>query len=194
MTGEQAVEDDAGPNAVAESDDAESRLYPLSPETMTTLFYLGLFVWAAVMLVVAFDWNWQDKLFPLFFATTALILITLYLLLMHAGNRLQRFLPDTSETGSDEMEFDETGDAETRTGSLRERYEIIMIGWAIALPIALYVIGFLYTIPLYTVGFIWYFNRDLRTAVLTAAVATALVYGLFVEILGIRLPSGILFG
>lgn len=194
MTGEQAVEDDAGPNAVAESDDAESRLYPLSPETMTTLFYLGLFAWAAVMLVTAFDWNWQDKLFPLFFATTALILIALYLILMHAGDRFRRFLPDAAEIGSDEMEFDETGDAETRTGSLRERYEIIMIGWAITLPIALYVIGFLYTIPLYTLGFIWYFNRDLRTAVLTAAVATVLVYGLFVEILGIRLPSGLLFG
>lgn len=161
---------------------------------MTTLFYLGLFAWAAVMLVVAFDWNWQDKLFPLFFATSALILIALYLILMHAGDRLQRFLPDTAETGSDEMEFDETGDVETRTGSLRERYEIIMIGWAIALPIALYVVGFLYTIPLYTVAFIWYFNRDLRTAILTAVVATALVYGLFVEILGIRLPGGLLFG
>lgn len=194
MTGEHSMEDDTGSSGAPENDDTESRLYPLSPKTMTTLFYLGLFGWAAVMLVIALDWNWQDKLFPLFFATTALILITLYLILMHAGDRLQRFLPDTSETGSDEMEFDETGDAETRTGSLRERYEIIMIGWAITLPIALYVIGFLYTIPLYTVGFIWYFNRDLRTAILTAAIATVLVYGLFVEILGIRLPSGILFG
>lgn len=194
MTGERATEDATGSSGTAESDDAESRLYPFSPKMMTTLFYLGLFAWAAIMLVVAFDWNWQDKLFPLFFATSALILIALYLILMHAGDRLQRFLPDTAETGSDEMEFDETGDVETRTGSLRERYEIIMIGWAIALPIALYVVGFLYTIPLYTVAFIWYFNRDLRTAILTAVVATALVYGLFVEILGIRLPGGLLFG
>lgn len=195
MTGEQPTADGdgtSGSTSAAGGDDSESRLYPLSPTTMTTLFYLGLFAWAAIMLVVALNWDWQDKLFPLVFSSIALFLIALYLILLYAGDRIQQFLPDTSETGSDEMNFGEVGDTEPRTGRERERYELIMITWVITLPIALYVIGFLYTIPLYTVGFIWYFTRDLRTAILSAAVATVMVYGLFVQILGIRLPTGFL--
>lgn len=193
MTGERPTE---GEPAVEGStpDSEESRLYPLSPVTMNTLFYLGLFAWAGVMLIRALDWGWQDKLFPLAFTGAALLLITVHLVVLHFGDRIQRLLPDTAETGSDQMRFEETGDTKARTGSTRERYELVMLAWVITLPISLYVIGFLYTIPLYTIAFIWYFNRDLRTAVLAAIVATVVVYGLFIEILGIRLPSGLLFG
>lgn len=192
MTGEQPTEDDP---ALEESapDASESRLYPLSPVTMNTLFYLGLFIWAGIMLMSALDWGWQDKLFPLVFAGAALLLIVIHLVVLHFGDQLQQFLPDTAETGSDQMGFDETGGTKARTGRVRERYELLMIVWVITLPISLYVIGFLYTIPLYTIAFIWYFNRDPRTAILAAIVATVVVYGLFIEILAIRLPSGILF-
>jgi hypothetical protein len=161
---------------------------------MNTLFYLGLFIWAGIMLLSALDWGWQDKLFPLTFTGAALLLIVIHLVVLHFGDRIQQFLPDTAETGSDQMKFDETGETEARTGRVRERYELITIAWVIALPICLYVIGFLYTIPLYTVAFIWYFNKDPRTAIIAAIVATMVVYGLFIEILGIRLPSGLLFG
>lgn len=193
MTGDQTMENDVALEG-STTESSESRLYPLSPKVMTTLFYLGLFAWATVMLILAFGWNWQDKLFPLFFTGIALILILVHLFVMYFGDWIQRIMPDTSETGTDEMEFDESEDTESRTGKFRERYELIMIGWVIILLLSLYVIGFLYTIPLYTFGFIWYFNRDLRTAVITALIATVLIYGLFVQILGIRLPTGLLFG
>lgn len=192
MTGERPTEGEPAVEGSA-PDSSESRLYPLSPVTMNTLFYLGLFVWAGIMLVFALDWGWQDRLFPLVFTGAALLLIAIHLVVLHFGDRIQRFLPDTAETGSDQMRFDETGETEARTGSTRERYELVMLVWVISLPISLYVIGFLSTIPLYTIAFIWYFNRDLRTAVLAAIVATVVVYGLFIEILGIRLPSGLLF-
>lgn len=191
MSNESPIEDGAGTTSTGSDD--ESRLYPLGPKTMTTLFYLGLFAWAAVMLAVSLGWNWQDKLFPLVFSSLALLLIAMNLILLYWGEQVREFLPDTAQTGSGEMRFEDTDDTESRTGSTRERYELLMIGWVITLPAALYVIGFLYTIPLYTVGFIWFFTRDLRTAVLAAAVATAMVYGLFVQVLGIRLPAG-LFG
>jgi hypothetical protein len=192
MNGNRPIED-GGTTDVTANDEDDSRLYPLSARTMTTLFYLGLFAWAAVMLIVSLEWNWQDKLFPLLFSGFALLLIVVNLVLLYEGDRVKQFLPSTAETGSDEMRFEETGDTNPRTGSTRERYELLMIVWVITLPLALYVIGFLYTIPLYTIGFIWFFTRDLRTAVLAAAVATAMVYGLFVQVLGIRLPTG-MFG
>lgn len=193
MTGEKQSENGA---ALGEStsEESESRLYPLSSVTMNTLFYVGLFAWAGIMLVSALEWGWQDKLFPLTFTGIALLLIVIHLIVLHFGDRLRQFLPDTAETGSDQLGFDETGETEARTGRVRERYELIMIVWVIALPVCLYVIGFLYTIPLYTAAFIWYFNEDPRTATMAAIVATAVVYGLFIEILGIRLPSGLLFG
>lgn len=202
MSGDATDPDGAGPDGDADAnrggssatgDDPESRLYPFSPTTMTTLFYLALFVWAAVMMALARDWSWEDRLFPMVFTGIALVLIAAQLTVLHFGDRLERFVPDTAETGSDEMEIQEDGD-EGRVGRVRERYELIMIGWAVALPLSLYVIGFLYAIPLYTFAFVWYFNRNLRTAALAAALATALVYGLFAQVLGIRLPTGVLFG
>lgn len=176
------------------TDTTQSRLYPVSPVTMSTLFYIGLLLWAGLMLALAFNWGWQDKLFPVFFTSTAIVLIIIHLILVYFGGQLKRILPDTAETGSDQMEFDVGEDTEARTGEARERYELIMIAWSAMLPIALYIIGFLYTIPLYTAAFVYYFNRDPRTALLTALVATLVVYGLFIQILGIRLPTGILFG
>jgi xanthine/uracil permease len=161
---------------------------------MSALFYIGLLLWAVVMLVLALDWGWQDRLFPVFFTGVAIVLIIIHLILVYFDEQLKQILPDTAETGSDQMDFDVGEDAEARTGEERERYELIMVAWASLLPIALYIIGFLYTIPLYTTAFVYYFNRDPRTAILTALVATLVVYGLFIQILGIRLPSGILFG
>lgn len=185
----------AGESAAQEATTAESatRLYPLDPRWMTTLFYVGLLAWAIVLLIPSLEWSWQNRLFPMIFTILAIVLACVQLFLLHFEDRLRWLIPETSETGSDEMNIEQNIDAEGRSGRERERYELVMIGWVLVLPALLEVIGFLFAIPIYTFAFIWYFLRDVRTAVLTSALATAFVYLLFVRVLGIRLPEGILF-
>lgn len=175
-------------------DTASTRLYPLGSDWMTTLFYGGLLAWALILFAIAWDWSWGDKLFPLVFTGLASVLIVVQLTLIHFGDRLQWLVPDTSETGTSEISMDAGSDTEGRVGRERERYELIMIAWVLALPAMLQVIGFLSTIPVYTFVFIVYFIRNVRTAVLASALATGLVYLLFVRVLGIRLPEGLIFG
>ena len=122
----------------AEDPSTGSRLYPLSPVTMSALFYIGLLLWAVVMLVLALDWGWQDRLFPVFFTGVAIVLIIIHLILVYFDEQLKQILPDTAETGSDQMDFDVGEDAEARTGEERERYELIMVAWASLLPIEIH--------------------------------------------------------
>lgn len=176
------------------AEQAADRLYPLSPRWMTTLFYLILFAWTAGLFYLATDWSFQNKLFPLGFTALVMLLVVAVLLLLHAPDLADLVVPDTPETGAGGTLMEEaTSGSGERTGREREYHELNVIGWVISLPLLFYVIGFLPTLPLYTFAFIWYYRKDGRTAVVASALVTAIVYGLFVIVLGVRLPNGVLF-
>lgn len=90
----------------------------------------------------------------------------------------------------------DTSDAKTEeptNSRAKDKQQLIAIGWSIGFILAIYLIGFVFAVPLF---FLAYFltqkQRKWKTAIVSAVVMWALTWGLFEQLLSIHFPPGVL--
>jgi hypothetical protein len=73
----------------------------------------------------------------------------------------------------------------------RHKSEIGITLWTISLPIAVYLLGFAYSLPTYVFVFILYYLRDLKKAIIGTVAFTAFSYVVFLVLLNLRMYHGV---
>lgn len=135
-------------------------------------FALALAVVFGVAAYLALAWAEIARLFPLAVAVPGLILALLAVV-----------LPARTEPA--EPDEDELPDRE------RARRTAITIAWILGFFAAVYLLGFLISIPLGAVAYMRVIGQERwRTTVLVAAGCWALIYALFDRLLHVPLPRG----
>jgi hypothetical protein len=182
---------------VSPDTEQESRgLLPVEGRWLSLLFFAGLGVWIALLIYWSLPWNWDNKLFPIMAGSLAVVLILSVVVEYAIPDIYDRLLPDFEflEDADDEMteRMEETGTVTTRSKAERETYELIMLGWVVALPVLIYYAGFGLVIPIYTLAFGLYFLRDVKMSILMTLLITLFIWLLFVVILNVQLWEGTL--
>jgi hypothetical protein len=109
--------------------------------------------------------------------------VTIFLLALEA---LKRFIPSMAEEPKD------TSGVEAVTVSVSR--EIIGLAYVVALASLIYIFGFYVAIPIYLFIAIAYLgNQPIKTAGISAVVASAVIYVVFELILETRLYQGLFF-
>lgn len=160
-----------------------------------TLFYVFVLGWFVLLVLEAREWGHQDRLLPMVALIAGIVLTTLHLLYLHVPF-VESVLPESDSTmGVSPEEVGEeknTTADETETERNGVSYLYILL-WVLLLPIALYLIGFYLTIPLYVFTFVYFYRRQVIQSIIVSAFTTAFVYGLFEYVLTVRTWDGILF-
>jgi len=178
-----------------------SLLDSVDTQTYTIAFYLGLVVWLCYLLVTSLGWKWTDKLFPVMVIVPSLGFVLVKLFKLRYPDRYARLLPSSNgsmdEHRSRLRESYEAarsgGGQEVRTRSEQLGYAVRLVGWMIALPVLVYVVGLSNSLPVYLLAFGFRFSDAPRwRVVVNAVVATALMYLFFFALMQIPDYAGML--
>lgn len=177
--------------------DAEPGLFEVDPKWFKVGFYLFLLLWLVYLLweTTTYD-RFEDFFFPYVVGIPILVLTVLQLFIFRYPAIVDRLTPDRQDAapeGEDDLQQRLAKATETtgRPKAEREKYELVMIGWVIALPFMMFYIGMGWTLILYVFGFTWYFVRDLKTAASVTVVVVLFVYILFIRFLDMIVWFGV---
>jgi hypothetical protein len=154
-------------------------------------FYLLFLVWLLYMIweVTRYE-AIEDFLFPIVVGVPGMILILLKIMMIMKADSIERILPDEEDDSG--MFEDSTATSNRDSKAEKEKYELLMIGWIILLPVLMYVIGMGWALILYSFGFTWFFTRNIRISVIVTIVVIVSVWILFIEVLSLIIWTGLL--
>lgn len=187
--------DDAG--APAGSTSVHDDLLPIEAKWLYIAFYGVIGLWMVYLLSRMLDWRWEDQSLPLIAGIPGilLVLVHVYRLWNPEGYaRLNPFIREAEEGESLDDVLEDYGvaleDESARPPRERQWIELVMIGWVIALPIAMQYLGFFIALPLYVFLFGVYFTRDWTRSALIAVGFTVFIYVFFVVVIGAKIYAG----
>ena len=158
----------------------------LSDRSAIGLFFFIIIV-AAVWL--AFDFNAAARMMPLIIGVPTLILATVVLAMELASQRSGK--PPKVEGGMDGSRLGKNLTAEQARGVARSERSVIL--WLIALVIMIWLLGLLWSIPVFLILYQWLQGREPWRLTLSISLGTwAVVYLLFVQILKMELYGGLI--
>lgn len=176
-------------------------LFPIRPLWFKLGFFCFLLVWLSYLLYEATAWEgFEDYLFVYLLAPIIYVLLIYRAAVLLAPDRLRQmidrleFLDRIQENRSVDETVSKTN-AEPhgrKSKAEEEKYAIYMILWVAALPVAIFLFGMAWTLPVYIFGFTWFFTGSTRKATLVTVVAVVFIYVLFIEILNVLLWTGYL--
>ena len=175
------------PQSEPEGTRTPDRLYPFSTKTLQTVFYLLLLGWTGWLLAMANEWDGDDKLFPFVVGVPLCLLVTTKLLKLYSQRTASSTANKDNET---ESILEHDGDESSRSVAVKQRYELTMLVWVVALPVASYYLGFVPVVPVFIFGFLWYYQRDAKLAVAVALAGSITLYLLFAFLLDVSLWKG----
>jgi hypothetical protein len=181
-----------------ESAPEEESFFPFETDLLVKLFFLVVLVWGIYLALQIPTWDRRpDKIYPRLLVSGLLLLSAIQLVKMQFPGIADRIKPSTDED-SDAQELREnlnsSRDGSGRSRPERHKYELILSGWATALPILVYLFGFLYILPVYVFALTYYMERSLKKALLTTGIFSAFGYVIFLRLLNVPLWNGIVFG
>lgn len=147
---------------------------------------------AVVALVQANAWPFRAKLFPL---ATAGVLLAVSLLKTLLDVITPPAAPSPAPTKIEDEEEDDEAELVDVFATATTTEWMHAIGWMAAFFLLLWLLGALVAVPLFAVVYLFVVSR--ASVVLMAAyalVSWAFVYGLFIRLLHIPLPTGVLWG
>jgi hypothetical protein len=184
------VSDDSLVSRIAQRlSDIEGRRYEL-------LLYGLLLVWVCWMMITARGWSWDDKLIPLFAGIPTIVFILAKLLVIVSpetyaglsdigGSSAESEAEDGSSI-EDAYQSIRESDEGTRPRTEQYSYAIRMVGWAMALPLLMYLIGFANALLLFVFAFGLRFFNSIRDTVVVTVVFSAVMYLFFWQIIGLN--------
>lgn len=176
-------------------------LFPVSGRWLSVAFYLFLFVWGAYMLVETLGYGRrEDFLFPSIVLSVTILLLGSQLLLMafpqlasrfetEGGTISERFAQNQEEMVEAKSSFEQS--FSKRPKKKREKYELYMIAWVVALPVVFYYLGMGWTITAYVFALTYFLTRRLRTAAFVTVLVILLVVIIFLQFLNVPIHGGI---
>lgn len=171
--------------------DTSSWTIPSYPRVLEVIFYGVLLFYLLFLLVTAWKYSWDERLFPYLIGTPVLLLLIFQLIILRFPKIESQLAPTREPESTIERELDEQDDHE-RPPDERRRYEALMLLWVLALPLFIYLVGFAYGIPIYIFAFGWYFLKDIRIALIMSVGFSLVFFLLFILILGMSPWNGIL--
>lgn len=174
--------------------ESSSGLFPISEHRIEQGFYLVLLVWVGLLMFFSLDLDFSSRLMPMLVGIPMLALIVLQLVPVDWNQLLDRLLPvsPASETEDAEVELAARTDDDRGHGPAEEQKTAVeMISWCLVLMVLVYLFGYYFTLPPYVFAFTWYFKRDLRAAAIVTVVFTVIVTLLFVVLFEQLLYTGI---
>lgn len=183
---------DSTSDATTESDSGFFPI-PVGETELKLLFYGALLIYVVSHLVLARDWSWENKLFPFLVGIPMIALIVINMVLIKYPSLRERFTDADKPTNKiTEALSSSTDESETVIErAARHRAELGIVLWTISLPIAVYLLGFAYSLPPYVFVFILYYLQDLKKAVVGTVVFTAFSYVVFLVLLNLRVYHGV---
>lgn len=166
------------PDSTTRSDAEDSGLFDVRYETMETLFHLAIWLWSLYLLFEAWGWDRRDRLVPLI----AISLLTCLVILRFGQLWTPHLLPD--RPSSDEFNID-IGTASNRSKREQHVHILYMLFWIVFVTVLIFFVGYFNALVVFIMGFVYFFSRDLRKAVLMTVVTYLVNYVLFIIILDI---------
>lgn len=178
-------------NDIPDQSDAENasseNLLSIDYRWLRIIFYVGVIIWVSLLMVHTQEWSFSDWLFP----RLAGIFVVIFLLFEIIREVFPGYIESLSpETDNPSESFGANISNNTRSKAEQEKYQILMVLWVILLPILLYYLGFLLTLPLYLLAFFAFFLSNRLRAIGLTLLMSIFIYTLFVQLLGISLPPG----
>lgn len=177
-----------------DSETAEEGLFPLSggPTAYRTGFYVAVLVYVAYLLVTALGFSADDRLFPYLVGVPTIVFTLLQILFVQYPGLEQRFSTENESSDIKAM-FEDAQESEAgRSRAERQKYELLMIAWVVALPILIYYLGLATALPIYVFAFIWFFTRDPKFSLVITLGFSVGAYVLFIVTLGLIPWEGVL--
>lgn len=167
-------------------------LFGVPPIGLKIGFYLFLLIWMGYIVSEASTYSRiENYFFPILIGVPVIMLIMIQFVIIKYPWIIDRVKPDQPGKDSDMFEAVEDLTESPRTKVQEYKYEIVMIGWVILLPVMSYYLGMGFTTLIYTFSLTLYLTRDLRTSVLVTAAVVMFVWILFIEILGMIIWDGV---
>lgn len=166
-------------------------------ETHHALFYGAILVTIVYFLYKSFELSPDTRLFPLFVFSVGIVLLVIRLgsdlLPEFVSDLREAILPEPAQGDSDEevQSLDEIQDQNVETVSVRRQLK--MVAWVVVFTAVMFIIGLVPAIPLLMFVFLLVESDIgiLRSLGITAVVF-GIVYVLFIEILSVRMYSGMI--
>lgn len=180
------------------------RLSTVDKQWFELVFYAFLLVWVVALLVVAWEWSWDNKLIPYVTGIPTLLMLLVKIGKIVAPQWYERLTPDFgSESTADDKKanaekpdevneltqaYEEVSDDSTtgRPHTERIAYGVRMTAWSMALPVLMYVLGFANALVLFTLAFGLRFYESPRRAVIVTLVFSVLMYLFFYLLIGMQ--------
>jgi predicted cobalt transporter CbtA len=150
-------------------------------ELILALFFLAFFV---VLTLISMTYSFKARRLPLIVAIPGIALSAVQVL------KERKRLQTTKEVESVETHDSETPDTEAPHA---KKNLLVMMGWMVLLVVMIWIVGFLVTIPVYTLLFMKSMKESWRLSIFFAAAGFAILYFLFVVGLNMELYPGLLF-
>lgn len=149
----------------------------LKPGSYFTLFLLVL---SLAAIIISFTFQFWDSIFlPLLMGSSIFILAAIQL------------VRELRAHAADKTPAEEKPDGETRTQLHRFG---ATLGWMAGFSLALYLVGFLVSTPLFVLSYMRRQQIGWLPATVSAVITVAVIYGLFNVVLRSPLFEGVLFG
>lgn len=168
------------------------------------LFYSGLFIWSLYLFYELTTWNqFEDWSGPLIVMIPLIILLALRIAELFEVSAVQSITPEEEKlslqdlTGEDDKntsQEEKSAIDEDKNTKDKEKGapEHVVLGSVISLSIAIYLFGFIISLPLFVFLFILYLD-GWKGALVTTIIFSVAVYILFIVILDAFIWPGIFF-
>jgi hypothetical protein len=153
-------------------------------ESILTLFFLAFFV---ILILTSMTYSPKARRMPLVVTVPGLVLCGGWLATKAIKKRRA---PKQREDGPAEKDEGKTLSTEP---SAENKKMLVMFGWMVFLVGMIWVVGFLITIPVYTILFMRSMKESWRSSLLFAAFGFASLYFLFIVGLHMELYPGLIF-
>ncbi|MDX1744871.1 MAG: tripartite tricarboxylate transporter TctB family protein [Halobacteriales archaeon] len=177
--------------------DTSGDLLPIEAKWLYLAFYGLIGLWIVYLLASMDGWRWEDWSLPLIAGIPGVVLVVVHGIRLIAPERYAALNPFVREAEEDETLDDvledygvALEDESSRPPRQRQLYELLMIAWVIALPVAMQYLGFFLALPLYVFAFGVYFTRDWKRSLAIAVGFTVFIYVFFGVLIGAKIYAG----
>lgn len=173
----------------------EDGLFPLPVrgDTFEIAFYTAILAYVVYLFMTSRQFSGDDRLFPtIVIIPTVLLILSQIVLLRYPGVK-ERLSGGDSEANEVQKMLQESKNSQAgRSTGERQKFEILVLGWVIVLPIFVYLFGFATALPIYIFAFGWFFTRSVKMALLLSIGFSVGTYLLFIGVLGLVPYDGII--
>ena len=165
-------------------------------DTWKTIFFGVLFAYTAVLVFVSIGYTSAAGLFPLIIGLPLLGMLLVNMILIHNPTKYTSGSVGLFDNISDEALSEQVSDNDVEESDVATRVhrEITMTLWILGVLALIWLFGFLNAFLVFIFLFIYLHEGSLIRAGTVTVLSLIFIYALFIELLALPLPEGVLLG